>query len=146
MSFITFSLDQFNLPVFRVDDKRYETLGAWLIADVSRHFLVCLDGLAMIDDVSNGRPPFEEWSSENYEVSFASSGVVIQNSWLEHEHGAYTVDEVRRALEDYWSFLVALPERPLIREFRPDLPESQAALLRWEEKWGRPHPYRGRLL
>ncbi len=39
----------------------------------------------------------------------------------------------------------AQPERPAVREHRPDLPEWQADLLRWEEKWGRTHPYRGRL-
>lgn len=145
MSFIRFSLDQFNLPLFQVDDKRYETLGAWLISDVSRYFLVCLDGLAMVDDVANGRPPFEEWSSENYDVSFAPERVSFRNLWLEDQHGEYAVDEVREALESYWRFLVSLPERQLIREYRPDLPEWQASLLRWEEKWGRTHPYRGRL-
>jgi hypothetical protein len=48
-------------------------------------------------------------------------------------------------LEDYWRFLVAQPERPAVREHRPDLPEWQADLHWWEEKWGRAHPYRGRL-
>ncbi|WP_446218102.1 hypothetical protein [Micromonospora sp. IBHARD004] len=145
MTFITFSLNQFNLPAYQVKDDRYTTLGVWLITDISRQFLVCLDGLAMIDDVAAGRAPFEEWSSDKFEVEFTQQGVLLQNQWLEHQRGEYTVDEVRDALESYWRYLVSLPERELIREYRPDLPEWQAALLRWEEKWGLTHPYRGRL-
>ncbi|MEU0152653.1 hypothetical protein [Micromonospora fulviviridis] len=143
---ITFALDQFGLPVYEADDPRYEALGVWLITDVSRSFLVCLDGLAMVDDVSHGQPPFEEWSSDKFDVTFGSDGVSMRNQWLEYQHGEYTVTEVREVLERYWGFLVSVPERThLIREYRPDLPEWQAALLRWEERWGRPHPYRGRL-
>jgi hypothetical protein len=59
--------------------------------------------------------------------------------------GEFPADVARAAIEDYWRFLVAQPERPAVREYRPDFPEWQADLLRWEEKWGRTHPYRGRL-
>ncbi|MCM0675755.1 hypothetical protein NCC78_13800 [Micromonospora phytophila] len=146
MSLFRFSSDQFRLPLFHVEDKKYEPLGAWLITDISTYMLVCLDALAMIDDVAHGRAPFEEWSSENYDVAFTPEGVSVRNQWVETEQGTYSVDEVREALEEYWSFLRGSPENPdLVREFRPDLPQWQAALLRWEEKWGLSHPYRGRL-
>ena len=141
----SFSLDQYRLPVAEVDDERYRRLVNWMITDVSVHPQVALDALAMIDDVANGRPPFEEWSSENYEVSFTSDGLTFQNVWLPHDNGNYTVEEARQAFEEYWRFLVSLPDRGLIREYRPDLPEWQADLLMWEETWGRAHPYRGRL-
>jgi hypothetical protein len=44
---------------------------------------------------------------------------------------------VQAAIEDYQRFLVAQPERSVVREYRPDLPEWQADLLRRDEKWGR---------
>jgi len=88
----SFSLDQYRLPVAEVDDERYRRLVNWMITDVSVHPQVALDALAMIDDVANGRPPFEEWSSENYEVSFTSDGLTFQNVWLPHDNGNYTVD------------------------------------------------------
>jgi hypothetical protein len=140
-----FSLDQYRLPIADVDDERYRPLAGWMITDISNRALVALDALAMIDDVANGRPPFEEWSSENYEVSVTPQGFTFQNLWLPDDNGRYTVDEAREAFEEYWHFLVSLPDRGLIREYRPDLPEWQADLLRWEEKWGLTHPYRGRL-
>ena len=145
MSFISFSLNQYRLPLFHVDDDRYRALGAWIITDISRHMLVCLDALEMIEDVAHGRLPQEEWSSENYEVSFTPQGFSFRNLWLSDDTGQYTVDEAREAFEEYWRFLVSLPERGFIREYRPELPEWQADLLRWGEKWGRTDPYRGRL-
>lgn len=147
VSFIDFSVDdRFHLPLYRVEDARYTTLGVWLITDLSIYFGVCLDGLAMLDDVVNGRLPFEEWSSDKFEVSITPEYIFLKNLWLESQHGRYPVDEVREALETYWRFLVSLPERKhLIREYHPGLPQWQADVLVWEETWGRPHPYRGRL-
>jgi hypothetical protein len=146
VGFISFSLDQFRLPLFQVEDQRYRPLGAWLITDVSKYLGVCLDALAMVDDVANGRPPFEEWSSDKYDVVFTPDGVEFSNQWVEGEGGRYSLDEVREALEIYCRFLIDQPENAhLIREYRPDLPQWQADLLLWEETWGRPHPYRGRL-
>lgn len=146
MNFVAFSLDQFELPIFRVDDKRYETLGAWLITDISVYFGACLDALALIDDVANGRQPAEEWSSDTFDVTFPAEHVSLRSQWPADRHGEYPVPEVREVLERYWRFLVSRPENPdLIREYRPDLPRWQAELLQWEERWGRPHPYRARL-
>ena len=144
MGFMSFSLDSFKLPLYEANDSRYLPLGSWITTDITIYKGVCLDALAMIADISAGRPPFEEWDSENYAVSFTPTQVEIQNQWVEHEHGVFSVPEVREAVEDYWKFLVSLPDSPdLIREFRPDLPEWQAELMQWETRWGRPHPYRG---
>ena len=146
VSVVSFTMDpRFNRPSFQAADRRYDLLGEWMIADLSRFFLVVLDALAMADDVARGQQPFEEWSSENYEVSFTPSALRIANMWVPGAEGEFPADVARAAIEDYWQFLVAQPERPVVREFRPDLPEWEASLVRWEEKWGRVHPYRGRL-
>ncbi|WP_240669957.1 hypothetical protein [Actinoplanes solisilvae] len=135
----------YRRPVYHVEDQRYDLLGEWLTTDIGTFFLVALDALAMADDVAHGRPPFDEWSSENYAVSFTPSALLITNLWVPGAEGEFPAGVAREAIEDYWSFLVGQPERDVVREYRPDLPEWQANLLRWEEKWGRPHPYRGRL-
>lgn len=146
MSSFNFSLDQYGLPTFQVSDPSYNALGGWLISDISRYMLVALDALAMIDDVSHGEEPFEQWSSENYVVNISPKGVTLSDVWTEGDRSEYPVADVRSALEDYWRFLSSQPENPnLVREYRPDLPEWQADLARWEEKWERTHPYRGRL-
>jgi hypothetical protein len=135
----------FRRPVYEVEEQRYDLLGEWLTTDLGTFFLVTLDALAMADDVARSEPPFDEWSSENYAVSFTPSALRITNLWVPGAEGEFPADVARAAIEDYWRFLVAQPERSVVREYRPDLPEWQANLLRWEEKWGRPHPYRGRL-
>ena len=141
---MSFSLDRYRLPLCSADDGKYQPLGAWIITDISVYKGACLDALAMIADLSAGRPPVEEWSSENYTVHFAPEGVRLQCDWVEQERGVFTLAEVREAVEAYWRFLVSIPDNPaLIREYRPDLPEWQAYLLQWEETWQRSHPYRG---
>src|SRR5689334_17604478 len=65
VSVISFGLTPRNRPSYQVTDKRYDLLGEWLTTDLSRFFVVVLDALAMADDVAEGRPPFEEWTSEN---------------------------------------------------------------------------------
>ncbi|KAB2369598.1 hypothetical protein [Actinomadura montaniterrae] len=144
---ITFSLDEhYRLPLFEVEDERHRPLAAWITTDISIYKRTCLDALAVVADLVAGRPPFEEWSSENYEVEFGSRGLRFQNLWVPDERGAYTLPEVKEAVKEYWRFLASIPDDPdLIREYRPDLPERQAALLRWEETWKRRHPYRGTL-
>jgi hypothetical protein len=143
MSQMTFSLDDFRLPYCLSDDERLQRLGNWITTDISIYKGVGLDALATLADVAAGRP-VEPWDSENYAVEFSGDTVSIRNQWVEADHGEFSIAEVRGAVEDYWQFLVAIPDNPdLIREFRPDLPEWQAALLMWEQTWRRPHPYRG---
>ncbi len=146
MSVVSLRIDPtYGRPVFQVEDKRYDLLGEWLTTDLGTFFLATLDALAMADEVARGEPPFEEWSSENYDVSFTPSALSITNVWVPGAGGEFPADVARVAIEDYWRFLAALPEVQSVRQYRPDLPKWQANLLRWEEKWGRTHPYRGRL-
>ncbi len=70
----------------------------------------------------------------------------FQNRYALDQRAEYSLDEVRPVLEDYWRFLLTIPERPgTYRAFWPELSLPEAHLLLWEQTWGRPHPYRGRL-
>lgn len=122
-----------------------ELLGAWVCRDINRWFRVLLDALAMVDQVGAGDKPFEPWDSDGFDVDFEPSGITIASRYGSRDRATYTVDEVRAALEDYWAFLITLPERTGPRPFRPDLPEWEADLLDWERSWELRHPYRGRL-
>jgi hypothetical protein len=59
--------------------------------------------------------------------------------------GEFPADPARPTIEDYWRFLVSQPERAVVRDFGPELPEFPANLEVWEKDRGRVHPYRGRL-
>jgi hypothetical protein len=145
LSFIRFYLSDRRTPRFEVDDQRYRALGAWAIIDISVFMGVCLDALAMVDDVAAGRP-VEPWSSEHYDLTLTQEGVTFSNYWADDERGRYTLAEFREVVELYWAFLASRPEEPFIqRDYWPDLPETEAEVLLWEETWQRRHPYRGRL-
>jgi hypothetical protein len=142
VALIQYALDQrFKLPIYDVDDERYEVLGAWIMTDVGYHLSGVVAALALIDDVADELAPAEELSGAGYAVAQGSDGLSFRAE-LARGAATYTVDEVREALEGYWRFLRCLPERPTIREYRPDLPEWHAALLWWEEDAGRRHPHR----
>jgi hypothetical protein len=136
---------EFNRPDYQVTDERYDLLAEWTVTDLGTFFFVVLDALAMAAEVERGEEPFEEWSSENYEVSFTPSALRIRNLWVPGAEGEFPAGLARTTIEDYWRFLVEQPERAVVREFRPDLPEWRANLELWEKEWGRAHPYRGRL-
>ena len=121
MSVVTFEVGLHNLPACRIQDEKYRALSQWLTADVSRYFATALDALAMADDVANGREPFEEWSSENYEIAFTPETFRVANLWVPETKGEYPMDVVRSTLEDLWTFLASRPERNVVREYRPDL-------------------------
>lgn len=141
-----FRMDDFFGPVVDDPPPGQKILAGWICTDVGLHFRALLDALAMVDDVKQGRPPFEPWTSEGYGVAFTTEGVTIRSLHGERESATYNVDDVATMLEEYWHFLAGLPERSdSPRPFRPDLPEWQARLLLWEESWELRHPYRGRL-
>jgi hypothetical protein len=145
MSALRFLLTDRGFPTFEVDDQRFRALGAWAITDISLLMGVCLDALAMVDDVATGRPA-EPWSSEHYDLTLTRAGVTFTNYWADDENGQYTLAEFREAVERYWAFLASRPEEPFIqRDYWPDLPEAEAEVLLWEKTWQRRHPYRGRL-
>ncbi|TDX08400.1 hypothetical protein [Kribbella sp. VKM Ac-2566] len=145
MSFIRYTLDdRFRLPVFWADDHRYQVLGSWIVTDVGHTPSGALAALAVIEDVANEVESAEELSGEGYTVTRLADDLKFTPELASGE-AKYTIDEVREALEDYWEFISRLPDNATIREYRPDLPGWQAALLMWEEQHGRPHPYGDRL-
>jgi hypothetical protein len=141
-----FRMDEYFGPVAEDMDSGREVLAGWITTDIGSSFRVLLDALAMADDAGSGRPPFDEWSSDGYDIAFSPSGVAVRSLHDSRRRADYPLPEVQRTLEDFWTFLARRPERAKVRRsFRPDLPEWQADLLRWEDTWKRPHPYRGRL-
>ncbi|MDG4820621.1 hypothetical protein O7635_01990 [Asanoa sp. WMMD1127] len=145
MSFVDFHLTSEGFPTFDLEDQRYRALAAWAVIDISLLMGVCLDALAMVDDIANGRPA-EPWSSEHYDLTLTPDGVNFSNYWADDENGEYTFSEFREVVERYWVFLANRPEEPFMqREYWPDLPAPEAEVRLWEKTWNRPHPYRGRL-
>lgn len=144
MPTVSFFTDDSGSPYYRADSDHYVPLGLWLIMDLSSSYSRCLGLLSMVDDVAAGRSASEEWEGEGFDATITKAGVALRDNYQPSRRGRYSLDEVRAAAEDYWSYLRGRGEGGAIRSFRPDLPEYLADLLMWEQEWG-PHPYRGRL-
>jgi hypothetical protein len=83
VSVVSFRMDpEFNRPDYQVTDARYDLLAEWAVTDLGTFFFVVLDALAMAAEVARGEEPFDEWSSENYEVSFTPSVLRLRNLWV----------------------------------------------------------------
>ncbi|MGP3920577.1 hypothetical protein [Nonomuraea sp. 10N515B] len=120
-------------------------LGMWLTFDMGFSFDCCLIALCAVDDALSGRSETAGYGGNLYDIDMSKETAVF----------AYVDDSpptsvpmaaVKSAVEEYWRFLLTLPQGPqMIRTYRPDLPWHLGALLWWEEHRERPHPYRGRL-
>ncbi|RRR99321.1 hypothetical protein [Glycomyces terrestris] len=129
------------------DRKRYAALGMWLSWDVDLSFTACLDALRAVDDAASGRDADAGFEGNEFDIAMNSREAVFRNLHADQvPPSTYPIAEVRSATEAFWRFLLTVPANPNVTyEYRPDLPPHLASLLKWEEYWKRPHPYRGRI-
>ncbi|WP_018353312.1 hypothetical protein [Longispora albida] len=132
MSQISFHTDPGGFPRYQTDDERFIALGVWFSMELRNSPYQCLDLLALVDDVTSGREESGLWEGEAFLAEVTADGVKATNTILSGQSGVYTLDEVRRAAEDYWRFVSAQPH-------------TATDLADWEQTWSRSHPYRGRL-
>jgi uncharacterized protein YacL (UPF0231 family) len=129
---------------YRCSDDRLVPLAAWLASDVENNFGRCLDVLASASKAT-AREKAEEYPATIYTATFVGDTVRVEHNFME-ETTEYSLGDVQRAAEEYWTVLLRKPDDlDFPRHLLPDLPEYLAYLYFWEETWQEPHPYRGRL-
>jgi hypothetical protein len=137
-------LNEHGLPRYEADDRRYWKLGVWMTMDVGGNFAAALDALDAVFEVLEGAGGPVEWEGESTDARFTRESLILTD--YDGTTAAYDMREVRVELERYWKFLLTLKSAPgVTRHLRPDLPESEAYLLQWEDTWKKRHPYRGRI-
>ncbi|MEV1142721.1 hypothetical protein [Micromonospora sp. NPDC049799] len=130
MSAIEFYWTETGRAEYRAKDSRLDCIGMWLVGDVQADHSTCLDLLADLDDIANGRKETESWEGNAWAAELSAQGVDLQNLWRDALSAHYTLAETRRIADQYWRLLAGEPERG-------------PALARWEERNGRRHPYPG---
>ena len=132
---LTFHLEN-RIPRYRASESRLVVLGMFLVMDVQNSPTLGYDLLDLVERAYTGQEDETEWDGEGFYVTFSrADGVRMQNNFLEDKRGTYRLDEVRDIAQDYWHFIASTAG-----------PKQCAFELKlWEETWGRPHPYRGRL-
>ncbi len=108
----------------------------FLTMDVQNSPTLGYDLLDLVERAYTGQEDTTEWDGEGFYVTFSrADGVTMQNNFLADKRGSYSLEEVRDVAQDYWHHIA--------REAGPK--QCAFELKLWEETWGRPHPYRGRL-
>ncbi|MFI7574364.1 hypothetical protein [Micromonospora sp. NPDC049497] len=116
---------------YRTGEDRLDCLGMWLVGDIQTDHHFCLDLLADLDDIANGRKEAESWEGNAWAAELSAEGVDLQNLWRDVLKAHYTLRETQRVVEQYWRLLT-------------DDPDRDRAFAEWEKENGRPHPVIGR--
>lgn len=143
MGITRYFTDQYGMPRYEADDKAYWPLGVWLVSELRSNFAAVLDALDSIHQALEGIEP-EEWEGESVEAKFTPKELILID--YDGTEARYPMAEARAEVERYWRFLLGRSPMPgTQRLLRPDLPEHEAYLLQWEQRWNKQHPYRGKL-
>ncbi|MGN9812321.1 hypothetical protein ACTMSW_23565 [Micromonospora sp. BQ11] len=116
---------------YRTDEDSLSHLGMWLVGDIQADHHCCLDLLADLDDIANGRKETESWEGNAWAAELSAQGVDLQNLYVDDLKAHYTLRETQRVVEQYWRLLT-------------DDPDRDRAFAEWEKDNGRPHPVVGR--
>lgn len=144
MGITGYCADQYGLPEFGFDDKRYVKLGIWITMEIGAKFAVVLDALDSLFEILEGSGAPGDWEGASMEATFTPTELILVD--YDGAEARYPIAEVKTELERYWRFLLTRPPSPdTTRLLRPDLPEHEAYLLQWEQVWDKRHPYRGRI-
>ncbi|MGN9812320.1 hypothetical protein ACTMSW_23560 [Micromonospora sp. BQ11] len=129
LSDIEFFRDSQGYVEFRAEP-RLKRLGMWLIDDVQGVHDTCLDLLADLEDIANGRKETGSWEGNAWTAELSAEGVDLQNLWRDVLRAHYPLSETRRVVERYWRLLAQSADRG-------------PTVSRWEERNGRRHPHPG---
>jgi hypothetical protein len=127
-------------------DPRNHALGSWITVDIGASFYALLAALSGVHDVSHGVIPHADMNFGGWDVVMRPDDVEFTMEGMPWRR-TYPFEEVREALEEFWSLILRhrnTRDPEVTYHYRPDLPRAWAELLSWEETNGR-HPYRGRL-
>ncbi|MEU2516801.1 hypothetical protein [Streptomyces syringium] len=87
------------------------TLGEWVTADIQLSPLSVLEAIDLVAQ-AKANPGFtpEDLDGNAHTVTIGPQGVRVENFFVEHVQGDYTLDDAFRVLVDFWDYCcLALP-------------------------------------
>ncbi|GAA2467400.1 hypothetical protein ACFPFX_10915 [Streptomyces mauvecolor] len=104
--------DAFGVPEFSGPDE-LSTLGEWVAADIQLSPLSVLEAIDLVAE-AKANPGFapEDLDGNAHTVTISPQGVRVENFFVEHVQGEYTLDDAFRVLVDFWDYCcLAIPEK-----------------------------------
>lgn len=141
---LKFEIDDNGRPDISGGGRAYSDLRAMIRLDIGTNRHNCLDYLSSVAEVESGKTEEAFHDGEVYETVIERDGVSVKHKFIPNKSSELSLEDFKGVIEDYWRFLLQLRSGShVVREFRPDLPETAAGLVAWEDYWKKPHPYRG---
>ncbi|MEU8434975.1 hypothetical protein AB0F18_19030 [Streptomyces sp. NPDC029216] len=96
--------DAFGMPDFSGPDE-LSTLGQWVTADIQLSPLSVLEAIDLVTE-AKANPSFapEDLDGNAHTATISPEGVRVENYFVEHVQGEYTLDDAFRVLVDFWDY------------------------------------------
>ncbi|MEU9417454.1 hypothetical protein ACFWBH_24770 [Streptomyces sp. NPDC059999] len=96
--------DAFGVPSFS-GPAELNILGQWVTADIQLSPLSVLEAIDLVAEakVNPGFAP-EDLDGNAHTVTISRQGVRVENYFVEHVQGEYTLDDAFRVLVDFWDY------------------------------------------
>ncbi|MEU3723663.1 hypothetical protein [Streptomyces sp. NPDC031705] len=94
----------FRSPFFSGPDE-LSVLGQWVTADIQLSPLCILEAIDLVTE-AKANPGFapEDLDGNAHTATISSQGVRVENHFVEHVQGAFTLDDAFRVLVDFWDY------------------------------------------
>ncbi|UUY46887.1 hypothetical protein NRK68_06455 [Streptomyces yangpuensis] len=104
--------DAFGVPSFS-GPAELNILGQWVTADIQLSPLSVLEAIDLVAEAkANPRFTPEDLDGNAHTVTISPQGVRVENYFVEHVQGEYTLDDAFRVLVDFWDYCcVANPQK-----------------------------------
>ncbi|MEV6688879.1 hypothetical protein AB0N28_26645 [Streptomyces sp. NPDC051130] len=95
---------RFGVPQFSGPDE-LSVLGQWVTADIQLVPLAILEAIDLVAE-AKADPGFapEDLDGNAHTTTISPQGVRVENSFVEHVQGDFTLDDAFRVLVDFWDF------------------------------------------
>ncbi|MEU5065739.1 hypothetical protein AB0G95_17085 [Streptomyces virginiae] len=94
----------FGVPSF-LGPAELNILGQWVTADIQLSPLSVLEAIDLVAEAkANTRFTPEDLDGNAHTVTISPQGVRVENYFVEHVQGEYTLDDVFRVLVDFWDY------------------------------------------
>lgn len=95
---------KFGVPSFS-GPAELNILGQWVTADIQLSPLAVLEAIDLVTE-ANANPAFapEDLDGNAHTVTISPQGVGVENYFVEHVQGEYTLDDTFRVLVDFWDY------------------------------------------
>lgn len=99
-----YTQDEFGVPRF-TGPAELKVLGHWVTSDIQLSPLAILEAIDLVKAAQEdaGVAP-EDLDGNAHSVTISSQGVEVENHFVEHVQGRFTLDQSLRVLIDFWDY------------------------------------------